>query len=116
MKFSVLVAIVPQDLEQTAIDTSRDLGAGGITPLNGRGISDETKKTFFGLSYDGSQSVLMMVLEKRLSLQILKALQALVAPDEESSKGLIFTMPLDHLGGIDRTQFEKFEDHLKAQL
>lgn len=116
MKFSVLVAIIPENLEQQAIDTARDMGAGGITVLNGRGISNEAKKTFFGLSYDGSQSVLLMVLEKGLSLQVLKALKALVAPDETGSKGLIFTMPLEHLGGIDSSQFEKFEAHLKDQF
>ncbi len=116
MKFSVLVAIIPQDLEQKAVDAARDLGAGGITVLNGRGISNEVKKTFFGLSYDGSQSVLIMVLEKRLSLSIMKSLQKLVITPDEGSKGLVFTMPLEHLGGIDHSQFEKFESHLKEQI
>lgn len=116
MKFSALLAIVPENMEQSAIDTARELGAGGITVMNGRGISNEAKKTFFGLSYDGSQSVLLMVLEKGLSLQIMKVLKTLVAPDDEYSKGLIFTVPLEHLGGIDSSQFEKFEAHLKDAL
>ena len=68
MKFSALVAIVPEDLEQECIDAARDCGAGGITVMSGRGISNTAKKTFFGLTYDGSQSVLLMVLEKGLSL------------------------------------------------
>ncbi|WP_086481046.1 P-II family nitrogen regulator [Oceanospirillum sanctuarii] len=116
MKFSALVAIVPEDMEQSAIDTAKELGAGGITVLNGRGISNEAKKTFFGLSYDGSQTVLLMVLEKSLALQILKAIKALVAPDSSGSKGLVFIVPLEHLGGIDANQFEKFEAHLKDAL
>ncbi len=33
MKFSALVAIVPEDLEQECIDAARDRGAGGITVL-----------------------------------------------------------------------------------
>lgn len=113
MKFSVLVAIVPEDQEQECIDAARDLGAGGITVLAGRGISNSAKKTFFGLTYDGSQSVLLMVLEKGLSLQVLKAIQHLLMPKENDSQGLVFTLPLEHLGGIDLSQFQKFEQHLK---
>jgi len=116
MKFSALVAIVPEDLEQECIDEARELGAGGITVMSGRGISNTAKKTFFGLTYDGSQSVLLMVLEKGLSLEILKALQRVVMPDPKDSQGLIFTVPLEHLGGIDLAQVEKFEQHLKDSL
>lgn len=113
MKFSVLVAIVPEDLEQSCIDTARDQGAGGITVMSGRGIANATKKTFFGLSFDGSQAVLMMVLEKSLSLEVLKAIQGVIMPDEADSQGLVFTVPLEHLGGIDMSQYEKFEQHVK---
>lgn len=112
MKFSVLIAIVPEDLEQDCIDASRDLGAGGMTVLSGRGISNTTKKTFFGLTFDGSQSVLLMVLEKGLSLDVLKTIQKILMP-ENDSQGLVFTLPLEHLGGIDLSQVEKFEQHVK---
>ena len=78
MKFSVLVAIVPEDQEQDCVNAARDLGAGGITVIPGRGISNTAKKTFFGLTYDGSQSVLLMVLEKGLSLDILKVIQKIL--------------------------------------
>ncbi|MDK8462949.1 transcriptional regulator [Marinobacter sp. SS13-12] len=116
MKFSVLVAIVPEDQEQDCIDAARDLGAGGVTVLAGRGISNTAKKTFFGLTYDGSQSILVMVLEKGLSLDILKAIQHMLMPEKNDSRGLVFTLPLEHLGGIDLTQVEKFEQHVKDSL
>lgn len=115
MKFSVLVAVVPEEFEQEAIDTAREQGAGGITVLAGRGISNETRKTFFGLTYDGSQSVLLMVLEKSLSLQVLKSLQVLLRPSEEDSRGIAFTIGLEHLAGIDLNQLDKFEQQLFQQ-
>ena len=34
MKFSALVAIVPEDLEQECIAAARDCGAGGITVMS----------------------------------------------------------------------------------
>ncbi|MCR9187792.1 MULTISPECIES: transcriptional regulator [Marinobacter] len=116
MKFSVLVAIVPEDQEQDCVNAARDLGAGGITVIPGRGISNTAKKTFFGLTYDGSQSVLLMVLEKGLSLDILKVIQKILMPNHNDSRGLVFTLPLEHLGGIDMSQVAKFEQHLKDSL
>lgn len=116
MKFSVLVAIVPEEQEQDCIDAARGQGAGGVTVLAGRGISNTAKKTFFGLSYDGSQSILVMVLEKGLSLDILKAIQHILMPAKKDSRGVVFTVPLEHLGGIDLSQVEKFEQHVKDSL
>lgn len=116
MKFSVLIGIVPENLEQDCIDAAREAGAGGITVLAGRGISNQTRKTFFGLTYDGSQRILIMVLEKSLSLDILKTVQKIIMPDGSDSQGLVFTIPLEHLGGIDIGQYEKFEHHLKETL
>lgn len=116
MKFSVLVAIVPEEMEQECIDAARELGAGGITVLQGRGIANEAKKSFFGLSYDGCQSVLLMVLEKQLSLQVLKTLKHLLDPEGSNSKGLVFTTALEHLAGIDMSQVTKFERTLKQTL
>ncbi len=116
MKFSALIAIVPENLEQECIDAAREAGAGGITVLAGRGISNQTRKTFFGLTYDGSQSILIMVLEKSLSLDILKTVQQVIMPEGGDSQGLVFTIPLEHLAGIDMSQYEKFEQHLKETL
>ncbi|WP_027852805.1 hypothetical protein [Marinobacterium litorale] len=117
MKFTALVAIVPEDLEQECIDKARELGAGGITLIQGRGISNETRKTFFGFAYDGNQSVLLMVLEKQLSLEVLKAFDAILHEgDPSNSRGLVFNFPIEHLRGLDLAQIQKFEQHLKDSL
>ncbi|MCH8551662.1 MAG: transcriptional regulator [Natronospirillum sp.] len=115
MKFSALVAIVPDDLEQEAIDAARSEGACGLTLLSGRGIGTEERKSFFGLTYEGSQSVLLAVLERRLSLRVLKALQALLTRDG-STKGVVFTSAIDHIGGIDLSQVAQFEEQIKDEL
>jgi len=98
MKFTAVVGIVPEDMEQTFADKARELGAGGI-------------------AYDGNQSVLIMVLERKLSLEILKAFEAMLHDEDESnSKGLVFSFPLEHLRGMDMGQIQKFEQHLKDSL
>jgi hypothetical protein len=115
MKFSLLVAIVPEDMEQQCIDAASNAGAVGMTLLSGRGIGGERKKTFFGLTFEGSQSVMLMTLEKGLSLKVLKAMRHELNPSGEDSRGLVMTLPVEHLGGIDMSQVQRFEERLRHE-
>jgi len=114
VKFSAVVVIAPEELEQQAIDDAKAAGATGITILSGRGIGGEAKKTFFGMTFEGSQSVLLMIVAKHLSLPILKKMQGLLV-HEGKSRGIAFTVPIDHLTGLDMGQIMKFEQHLREQ-
>lgn len=115
MKFSALVAIIAEDLEEKALAIAKDAGAGGVTITKGRGISAKEKKTFFGLTYEGAQSILIFVLERKLSLTILKRLSKELELGEES-KGVAFTLPLEHLAGIGTYQLKQFEEKVKEEL
>ncbi len=115
MKFSVLAVIVAEEMEQQAIDIAKEAGAGTVTLLDARGITSEEKKTFFGLTYEGSQSVLLYVLEKKLSLQALKALTRELNLDD-NPRGIAFTCPLEHLGGIDTRDVDQFAKHIEDQV
>ncbi|AHE98076.1 P-II family nitrogen regulator [Thioalkalivibrio paradoxus] len=115
MKFALLVAILAEDLEEKAIDVAKDAGAGGVTLLDARGIGAKEKKTFFGLTYEGSQTVLICVLEKKLSLAVMKALTVKLDLAKHS-KGVVFTVPLDHIAGIDTRQLERFEERIKDDI
>jgi hypothetical protein len=115
VKFSVLVAILAEDLEERAIEVARRSGAAGVTILGGRGIGATEKKTFFGLTYEGSQSVLVFVLEKKLSLTVLKNL-CRELDLRNHSRGVIFTIPLEHIAGIDMKQIQQFEAHIQQDI
>ncbi|MCE8018250.1 transcriptional regulator [Halomonas sp. MCCC 1A17488] len=116
MKFSLLVAIVPEDLEQECIDAATEAGAVGMTLMSGRGIGGERKKTFFGLTYEGSQSIMLLTLEKSLSLRVLKTIRQVLNPTGEDSRGLVMTLPVEHLGGIDMAQVKRFEERLRQDV
>jgi nitrogen regulatory protein PII len=115
MKFAVLVAILAESLEEKAIDVAKHAGAGGVTLLDARGIGAKEKKTFFGLTYEGSQTVLICVLEKKLSLAVMKALTQELDLAKHSN-GVVFTVPLDHIAGIDTRQLESFEEHIRDEI
>lgn len=112
MKFSMVIAVVAESLEDSAIDIATANGAGGVTILKGRGMGLNEKKTFFGLTYERSESVLMFILEKRISVRVMKALTQELKL-EEHGKGMVFTIPIEHLAGIPSSQLELFEQHIK---
>lgn len=115
MRFSALVAILAEELEEPAIDSAKSAGAGGVTILSGRGIGTREKKTIFGLTYEGSQSVLLFVLERKLSVRVLKQMTRDLELDTHS-KGVVFTIPLEHITGMDLGQLEQFESRLRDDL
>lgn len=86
-----------------------------MTILGGKGMGAKEKKTFFGLTVEGSQSVLVFLLEKKLSVQVLKHIGRELKLDS-SSRGVVLTLPLEHIAGIDMTQIHQFEDRLKGEL
>jgi nitrogen regulatory protein PII len=115
MKFALLIAIVAEDMEEKAIDVAKRAGAGGMTILNARGIGAEEKKTFFGLTYQGSQTMLICVVEKKLSLAVMKSLTEELEL-KKHSKGVVFTVPLEHIAGIDMRQIQSFVQQIQEDL
>lgn len=113
MKFSLLIAIVDNTMEDQAIDIAKANGAGGVTLFKGSGIGLNEKKTFFGLTYERAESVLLFVLEKSASLKVMKALNKELGL-ENSGGGMVMTMPIEHLAGIPMKQIERFQEQIKG--
>lgn len=114
MKFTAVVVIAPDDLEDKVIDRAQQAGATGVTILPGKGIGGESRKTFFGLTFEGTQSVLLMVVGAHLTAPILKELHQILVKGTES-RGLAFAIPIEHLTGIDMRQVGRFEEHLRRE-
>ncbi|SDI51909.1 hypothetical protein SAMN04488693_11344 [Arthrobacter subterraneus] len=112
MKFTAIVVIAPDDLEDKVIRHAQKAGASGMTILHGKGIGGETRTTFFGLTFEGTQSVLLMVVGSHLTARILKELHGILVRGTDSL-GLAFAIPIEHLTGIDLRQVVKFEERLR---
>ena len=115
MKFEILIAIVAQEKENEAIDIAKENGAGGVTITQGNGIGLNEKKTFFGLTYERSESLLFFVLEKNTCLKVMKALNKGLDL-ENTGHGMVLSMPISHLAGIAPKQLEKFEDQIREEV
>ncbi len=115
MKFAALVLIVAEELEERAIAVAKEAGAGGMTLFNARGISATEKKTFFGLTYQGSQTMMICILERKLALSVMKAL-TMELELKKHSKGVAFTVPLEHIAGMDTRQIESFVEQIREDI
>lgn len=114
MKFTAIVVIAPDDFEDKIIEHAQMAGATGVTILQGKGIGGQARKTFFGLTFEGTQSVLLMVVGSHLGAPILKELHSILVKGTES-RGLAFAVPIEHLTGIDMRQVVRFEEHLRRE-
>lgn len=115
MTFAMLIAIVPEEHEETAIEYAKEAGAGGATILHGAGIGFGDKKTFLGLAYEENESLLLFVLEKKTSLKVLKNITTKLEKEHESH-ALGMTINIDHIGGIDKKQVSQFREQIKDKI
>lgn len=116
MKFTALVAIIEDKDEAAAIDVAKEAGAGGVTIIHGKNIGLEEKKVFFGLTLEENVSVLLFVLPRRLSMKVMKAIRVKFDLDNAKNAGLVFTLPLSHVAGLDTNELHKFEDDIKSMI
>jgi hypothetical protein len=113
MKFNILVAMVPSEEEAVAIETAKKAGAGSVTILNGKTIGLKEKKVFFGLTLEENVSLLLFILPQRLTMLVFKALRKKFhLSNHAEAKGLLFTIPLTHLSGMEAEEVELFEKEL----
>lgn len=116
MKFTALIAVIPDKDEEAAIETAKSAGAGAVTILHGRNIGLEEKKIFFGLTLEENVSALLFVLPRKLSMQVMRALRKEFDIDNPENIGFIFTMPLSHVAGLNIEELHHFEDDIKTLI
>ncbi|NOR55414.1 MAG: transcriptional regulator [Sulfurovum sp.] len=116
MKFTALIAVIPDKDEEAAIEVAKKFGAGSVTILHGKSIGLEEKKVFFGLTLEENVSALLFVLPRKLSMKVMKALREEFNIDDPENPGFAFTIPLSHVAGLDTKELHKFEDDIKCML
>jgi nitrogen regulatory protein PII len=109
VKFSVVVVLVPEEHEDRAIDKLKEAGAVGVTIFKGTGVGLKEKKTFFGMGFERGESMMVCVTERTVGFKILKKIRKELELDKHGN-GLAFTLPLDHLVGLDYEQLQVLEE------
>ncbi len=112
MKFVALVVIVTVENEENIKKVAKESGATGAMVIQAKGSGFEEKKSFFSLTFEGNHTILLYILEEKISRSVLKAIKKEI--EDEKSDGMAFTTPISHIVGLNQTIIEKFEDKIKS--
>lgn len=116
MKFSALVAIVSESMEEKAVDVAKQAGAGSVTITKGGSIGLKEKKVFFGLTLEENVSILIFVLPNRLSMKIIKVLKKELDLNNPETNGIAFSMPINHVAGMNIEEIHRFEKEIREVI
>ena len=99
MTVSLLLAIVTDNVSEKALDIAAREGIKGATILPASGISQSPVKTFFGLTFQASMTLLFWIAEHDTANRAAQALNEeldLQSPQQ----GLALTLSIDRLYGL----------------
>lgn len=113
MKFVALVVIADAEFEADFKRVAKTAGASGGTIIEAKGSGIEEKKTFFSLTFEGNQVVLLYILEESMSRKVLKAIKLFI--EESTTKGLAFTTPIVNIVGLDKTLLDQIEKNIEDE-
>jgi hypothetical protein len=113
MKFVALLVITSSEYEDTLKSVAKSAGADSATVIQARGSSSGEKKSFFALTFEGNQTIILYVLEEKLSKTVLKAINKEI--ENTKTDCVAFTTPISHIIGLDKDVLKKFEDCIKNE-
>lgn len=116
MQFKLLIVFVEDDKTDAVIDAARDAGATGCTIINhARGEGYEAHKSFFGLSLATQRDVIMLLVERHLSRDILERIGNVGEFDAKPGTGMAIQLDVEDALGIMR-QAGEIADIVEDQL
>lgn len=116
MQFKLLLVFVEDSKTGVVIDAAREAGATGCTIINhARGEGYEVHKSFFGLSLATQRDVIMLLVEKHLSRDILERIGEVGEFDAKPGTGMAIQLDVEDALGVMR-QAGEIADIVEDQL
>ena len=101
MHFKLIVAFVEDSKTDAVLDAARDSGATGCTVINqarGEGIEEST--SFFAMTLTTQRDVLLLLVEKHLSRQILEHIGEVGEFDATPGTGIAIQIDVEDAVGV----------------
>jgi len=116
MDFKLIIALVSDDYTEKVIARAREIGATGATVItSGRGAGLKPQKSFFGLTIDGQVDMVMFIVERHLSREILEGISEAGHFDTGSGTGIAMQVNIEDAVGM-TTQLETIEHEIEDHL
>ncbi|MCL0034074.1 hypothetical protein M1M94_01085 [Thermodesulfovibrionales bacterium] len=100
MKFEIVIAIMPYEKECKAIASAKKAGATGATVISSHGTGIKETKTFFGLTVEMKQSILLTLVERHIVHKVVKAIYDELDMKSPGS-GIVFSFPIESVMGLE---------------
>jgi nitrogen regulatory protein PII len=116
MHFKLIIALVEDEKSGLILDAARSAGATGATVLNqvrGEGIT--ASRTFFGLNLETQRDMLMFLVEKHLSRNILETIESIGSFEDNPGSGIAFQIDVEDAVGVMR-QVSKLSKVVEEKL
>lgn len=116
MHFKLIIAFVEDAKTDDIIDAAREAGATGCTVINhARGEGKAAPKSFLGLSLTTQRDVILLLVEKHLSREILEHIGVVGEFDRKPGTGVAIQLDVDDAVGI-LSQAEELVKRVEEQL
>jgi len=116
MDFKLIIALVSDDYTEKVITKAREEGATGATVItSGHGEGLEPAKTFFGLTLEGQIDMILFIVEKHLSRNILEKIAEAGDFDNNPGTGIAMQINIEDAVGM-KTQLGIIEKEIEDQI
>lgn len=116
MHFKLLIALVEDDRTDAVVEAARAAGATGCTVISqARGEGAMASKTFFGLSLETQRDVVLFLVEKHLSRNILETIEVKGEFNTKAGTGIAFQIDVEDAVGVAR-QMKELTDAVEEEL
>ncbi len=116
MHFKLILVFVDDSKTDKVLEAAREFGATGVTIINNaRGEGVKKKKTFFGLNLDTQRDVVIFLVEKHLSRNIIEEVAKAGRFDEEPGSGIALKIDVEDAIGV-LHQAEEITPAIKEEL
>lgn len=101
MHFKLIIALVEDTKTNEIMDAARQAGATGATIINNaRGEGVEKNSTFFGLTLSSQRDMLLFLVEKHMSRNILETIGTVGEFDASPGAGIAFQIDVEDAIGV----------------
>jgi len=116
MDFKLITALVSDDYTEQVIAKAREEGATGATVItSGRGEGLAPAKTFFGLTLEGQVDMILFIVEKHLSRNILEKISEAADFDNNPGTGIAMQINIEDAVGM-KAQQQTIEKEIEDQI
>lgn len=116
MHFKLLIALVNDEKTDHVIEAARKAGATGSTIISnarGEGLNETT--TFFGLQLETPRDMILFLVEKHLSRDVLEVIEEVAEFDTSSGAGIAFQIDVEDAVGVTK-QVKVLSDVIEEKL